>query len=95
MLEEEGIIFEEGGKGNKIRKDFFVEFPSVSKPGAKRKSAASSKGSKRLTVEEPKSNQVAITKKKSKYFDTDAVSEGKIKQEILNLLHKRQVGKTC
>jgi len=94
LLEEEGVVFEEEGKSNKIREDFFVEGTSVSKSIIKRKSATRSKGSKKQKiVEEPPSNQTATEKRKSKYFDT--AFEEKLKQEIINLLQKRQVGKTC
>jgi len=95
LLEEEGIIFEIEGKYNKIRKDFFVESASVSNSVTKPKGAASGKGkgSKRQEMDEPPLNQPATKKTKSKYFDT--VSEETLKQEILNLLQKRQVGKTC
>ena len=95
MLEEEGIIFEIEGKYNKIRKDFFVESTSVSNLATKPKGAATGKGSKRQKMDEPPLNQSATKKTKSKYFDTDTVSEDTLKQEILNLLQKRQVGKTC
>mmetsp|Transcript_21856 Transcript_21856/g.47514 ORF Transcript_21856/g.47514 Transcript_21856/m.47514 type:complete len:97 (+) Transcript_21856:428-718(+) len=96
MLEEEGIIFEKDGKSSKIRKDFFVESASVTNSATTKPTSTASgkgKGSKKRKTEEPASNQTATTKRKSKYFAT--VPEEKLKEEILNLLQKRTVGKTC
>lgn len=99
LLEAEGIIFEEAHNGScKIRKEFFVEL--VSTPGTvtatktkpKPKGAISSEGAKKRKIEEPQQS-TATARKTSKYFVT--VSEDKLKKEILNLLQKRQPGKTC
>lgn len=83
LLEAEGIEFDDiEGKSSKIKAEFFVE--SASKP-----SPAKASAKKQKTEASP-----AFTKTKSKYFNP-ILCEGKLKQEILNLLQKRQPGKTC
>ncbi len=72
LLEEEGVLFEEGS--NKIRKEYFVESKLRNSKVATR-------------------NKATLTSK-SKYF-TNAVTEEKLKQEIVTLLQMRQAGKTC
>ena len=107
MLEEEGVVFEDDGK--RIKKEYFVESTTsasaaksaeadtTTKP--KRKTAKSKEAKKRKAKESisNESTTSASSKSKSKYFNTNttAVSEAKLKQEILNLLQKRQAGKTC
>lgn len=76
LLEEEGVLLEEGS--NKIRKEYFVESAGTTK----------SRNSKVATREK------ATSTSKSKYF-TNAVTEEKLKQDIMTLLQMRQAGKTC
>ncbi|KAL9188606.1 hypothetical protein ACHAXT_006984 [Thalassiosira profunda] len=91
LLEGEGIEFEEDGKGSsKIQKQFFVDAPSSS-DGTKAKTGAARGAKKRITSQNDKPS--ATKSKKSKYFS--AASEDMLKREILNLLEKRQPGKTC
>jgi hypothetical protein len=85
LLEEEGIIFEEGS--NKIRIDFFVESADNSAPNM------CTEGSKRRKSKES-TPKPASTMSKSKYFTNEAIEE-KIKQEIITVLQMRQPGKTC
>ena len=97
LLEAEGIAFEEDGKICKIREDFFVQVePASNNQDARPKSKTNEKGSKKRKLQED-GPKAASTKTKSKYFDTktSSVSEETLKQEILNLLGKRDVGKTC
>jgi len=98
MLEEEGVVFDCDGK---INIDCFVDISSVM-PSATSVSSTTAQGGKKR-----KANDNTSTKKKktkSKYFtDTTTtqsttattISEATLKQEILTLLQKRQVGKTC
>lgn len=95
LLEQEGIVFEDKGNSSKIRYDFFVEPATTTESATKTKSSTSLKGSKKQKMEEPQSKPAATKKHKSKYFDTSSVSEETLKEEILNLLQKRQTGKTC
>ena len=82
LLEAEGIEFDDvEGKSSKIKTEFLVE--SASKPSPAKASA------KKQNTEA----SLASTKTRSKYFNT--ISEDELKQEILNLLQKRQPGKTC
>ena len=82
MLEEEGVVFDEGG--GKIRGEFFVG--SASSPHSTRRSkTASDVRGKR---------EVANAPSKSKYFAT-GVTEEVLKREVLNLLRERRAGKTC
>lgn len=97
LLEEEGVGFEEDGK--KIRTEYFVASPrdpaaAVRRPASKPNPKSSPKGSNKRRAEE-RSDQAAAAspKRKSKYFET--VTEETLKEEILNLLGKRQKGKTC
>lgn len=75
---------DEEGKTSKIRQEFFVE--SSQKPATKSEAAVKSAESSK----KQKTNEYS----QSKYF-TKTISEDKLKQEILNLLAKRQAGKTC
>lgn len=105
MLEEEGIVFGEGGMSDKIPGEFFVDesssssSASVSKPATKSKVPPGRKGAtKKRKMDASPPDEIQLTTKakgKSKYFATAVVSEERLKDEILNLLQKRDVGKTC
>ena len=93
-MEEEGILFEEGGKRNRIREDFFVDTAAVSKAGFAPPTVDAAKRAKRRKTEK---TAVAVqlsatTKRTSTYFET--VDEETLKHEILNVLEKRNP-KTC
>ena len=91
MLEEEGIVFDESG--TKILQNFFVEGESstlLPMDDLRRKSKTETMASGNRKVEIAQASRT----KKSKYFDTTDI-EATIKVEILNLLQKRDVGKTC
>ena len=97
MLEGEGVVFEENGR---IHKDCFVGVSSETTTSSTTKS--DTKVSKKRKVEEATvkatSTNTAAKKKKSKsskYFNTASETETILKKEILDLLRKRQVGKTC
>ena len=86
LLEEEGIIFEEGS--NTIRKDFFVESADTSASNIMCTEISKRRKSKE-SIPKP-----ASTMSKSKYFTNEAIEE-KLKQEIVIVLQMRQPGKTC
>ena len=97
LLEGEGVVFEENGK---IHKDYFVGVSSETATSTTTKS--NTKVSKKRKVEDATvkttSTNTAAKKKeksKSKYFNTASETETILKKEILDLLQKRQVGKTC
>lgn len=93
LLEGEGILFDdEEGKTSKIRHEFFVQ--SSSQPATKSDAEVKSGKSTKKRKSNESSSKGSPTKTKSKYF-TNTISEDKLKQEILNLLEKRQAGKTC
>ena len=97
MLEEEGILFAESGR--KILPNFFVEGESSTLlPNAdlKQKSKTATMTSGKRKVENEKSTgQPTSRTKKSEYFDSATDIEATIKEEILKVLQKRDVGKTC
>ena len=101
MLEKEGVVFDCDGK---IDLDCFVDVSSVSSTASAVSSTTAQGGKKRKADD----NTTSTTKKKtkSKYFTdttttqaqstaTPTISKDILKQEILTLLQKRQVGKTC
>lgn len=96
MLKEEGILFDESGR--KILPNFFVEgessmlFPNDDLK-QKSKTATMANG-KRKVENEQSTGQLTPRTKKSEYFDTATDIEATIKEEILNVLQKRD-GKTC
>ena len=91
MLEKEGVAFDSDGK---INVDCFVDILS----SATSVSPTTTQGNKKR-----KADDNTTTKKKkttSKYFTDSSttqttISKDVLKQEILTLLQKRQVGKTC
>ena len=87
MLEDEGIVFEEDGGISKIRQEFFVT--DVAGPNCSKNS-----GSKRKRTYDDSSGKYELHKKSSNISWTH-VTEEYLKQEILNTLQKRNVGKTC
>lgn len=97
MLEEEGILFDESGR--KILPNFFVEGESstlLPNDDLKQKSKTATMASGKRKVEnEQSTGQPTSRTKKSEYFDTATDIEATIKEEILNVLQKRDVGKTC
>lgn len=97
LLEGEGVVFEENGK---IHKHCFVDASSETSTTSTTKS--NTKVSKKRKVEDAtvkttstKTSAKKKKKSKSKYFNNASETETILKKEILDLLQKRQVGKTC
>lgn len=92
LLEEEGVVFEEDGK---IHPHCFVNEVSVvaSASVSASKSSSAAKRSKKRKRGDGTTNEST----NNNYFNgtISIVSETSLKQEILNLLGKRQPGKTC
>jgi len=98
LLEEEGVVFEEDGK---IHPRCFVNEVSVVASVSVPVSATTTKGSsaaKRSRKRKGGDDDSTTNESTNKiYFNgtISIVSETSLKQEILNILGKRQPGKTC
>ena len=93
MLEKEGVVFDGDGK---IHIDCFVDVSSevsstiTAKGNNKKRKADTSK-----TTTKKKTKSKYFTDTTTTQSTTTTISEDVLKQEILTLLQKRQVGKTC
>lgn len=96
LLEEEGVVFEEDGK---IHPHCFVNEVSVvasASVSASKSSSAAKRSKKRKRGDDDSTTNNESTNKTDIYFNgTISISETSLKQEILNILGKRQPGKTC
>lgn len=95
MLEKEGIVFEEEGGVDKIRKDFFVTDFGSSDTGCTSSSDGTKKRKRENQVKDddgPSKQQQAICLSNNK---SKEITEEHLKDEIIALLHKRTAGKTC
>lgn len=98
LLEKEGVVFEEDGKIHPhcfVNEVSVVASASVSSVTTKSSSAAK-RSKKRKRGDDDSTTNNESTNKTDIYFNgTISISETSLKQEILNLLGKRQPGKTC
>ena len=89
MLEEEGIKFEPDGK--KILNEYFVNHEEEKET----KVSSTAKKRKGKTAKKQQPAATATDKVPSIPNSVDEITEEMLKQEILSLLNKRAVGKTC
>ena len=99
LLEGEGVVFDEKGK---ILKHCFVGVSSETTTSSTTKSDGNESNKRKVIDATVKSTTTDTTAKKkkcksSKYFNdaSETETEEALKKEILDLLQKRQVGKTC
>ena len=102
LLEEEGVVFEEDGK---IHPHCFVNEVSVVASASvsasvsattTKSSSAAKRSKKRKGGDDDSTTNNESTNKTYNYFNgTISITETSLKQEILNILGKRQPGKTC
>ena len=100
LLESEGVVFDEKGK---IHKHCFVGVSSETTTTSTTTKSDGNESNKRKVVDATVNTTATdtTTKKKkcksSKYFNNapETETEEALKKEILDLLQKRQVGKTC
>ena len=89
MLEDEGVVFEDDNGVDKIREEYFIgEVDGAA-------GAMSGSGSKRKRTDGNNDSRKIKSKKEASLTTPLQVSEAELKREILSILQKRAVGKTC